>query len=151
MGWPVRRRDDDPEADFERLRRPFAEQLERWPDFFRPVADLLDATTPLVDVEETDDGYLLDVELPGVAREALDLHVQADGRLTLRAHRRERERRGVLRHRTRTTGELALTLALPLAVDPDGVTADLDAGVLHVRVPKAARAPRRTIKVERRD
>ena len=146
MKLPTRRHDDDPDADFDRLRRPFADQLERWPDFF-PAVRAVDAATPLVDVEETDDSYLLDVELPGVERPDVSLEVQPDGRLTLTAERRERVRTGLLRHRTRTSGRLALSFHLPTPVDPDAVTADLDHGVLHVRVPKAASSRRRRIPI----
>ncbi len=147
MKLPFRRHDDDPDADFERLRRPFAEQLERWPDFPLPTRDLAGALTPLVDVEETDDAYLLDVELPGVRREDVDLQVDPVGTLRLHASRRARHRIGLLRHQSRTVGRWSMTLSLPLAVDAAGVTADLDHGVLHVRVPKAADARRRRIRL----
>lgn len=143
MKLPIRRHHDGgAERQFEQLRRPFAEQLDQWPDFVRP----LDAVAPLADVEETDDSYLLDVELPGVRRGDVDLRVDG-GRLLLTAERHERERVGLLRHRTRTTGRLALAVALPDAVDEDGVTADLHDGLLTVVVPKAAAARRRRIAV----
>lgn len=147
MKLPIRRHDDDPGADFERLRRSFADQLERWPDFVLPPVRATDATTPLVDVEETDDSYLLDVELPGVERPDVTLEVEPDGRLMLTAERRERVRAGLLRHRTRTGGRLALSLHLPAALQPEAVTADLVHGVLHVRLPKAAGSRRRRIPI----
>jgi len=145
MKLPIRRRDDDPDADFERLRRPFAAQLERWPDFFPPLHDRDDALVPLVDVEETDEAYVLDVELPGVRREDVDLQVDAGGTLRLRATQKARSRVGLLRVQSRTVGRWSMALSLPLPVDAAAVRADLDHGVLRVVVPKAADARRRRI------
>lgn len=149
MELPLRRRGSSrPEQEFERLRDGFAEQLKDWPDFVRSLPDALHDVLPLVDVEETDDGYVLEVELPGVRHEDVDLQVQ-QGRLRLTAHRRERERVGLLRHRTRTTGRYSLAVTLPVEVDADAVRAGLDHGVLTVSVPKAEGARRRRIPVGR--
>ncbi len=149
MNLPIRRRHDHrPEQEFERLRDAFAEQLEHWPDFVRSLPDALHDVLPLVDVEETDDSYMLEVELPGVRREDIDLEVD-QGRLGLTAERRKRERVGLLRHRTRTTGRFSMAVTLPAPVDSDAVTASLDHGVLTVVVPKAERARRRRIPVGR--
>ena len=151
MDLPIRRRDGDrrPEQEFEELRKTFADQLERWPDFLRAVEESLADVVPLTDIEETDDSYVLEVELPGVRREDVDLQVD-EGRLRLTGTRRERERVGLLRHRTRTTGRFSLSVSLPVPVDADGVTASLDSGLLTVVVPKAEHARRRRIPIGRR-
>jgi len=147
MDLPIRRRADHrPEQEFERLRDAFAHQLEHWPDFVRALPDALHDVLPLVDVEETDGSYLLEVELPGVRLEDVDLEVD-QGRLRLIAERRERERVGLLRHRTRTTGRFSMAVTLPGPVDSDAVTASLDRGLLTVVVPKTERTRRRRIPV----
>lgn len=105
---------------------------------------------PLTDVEERDDSYVLDVELPGVRRDDVSIEV-VQGRLTITGERRERHRVGLLRHRTRTTGRFGLELTLPVDVDTDAVTASLDHGVLTVVVPKAVQARRRRIAVVGRE
>ena len=144
MDLPIRRRDHDrrSEQEFERLRGDFAGQLEQWPDFVRSLDRALGDVAPLTDVEERDDSCLLEVELPGVQREDIDLQVD-HGRLRVTGERRQRERTGFLRHRTRTTGRFTLDVRLPTPVDGDGVTATLDHGVLSVLVPKAEQARRR--------
>ena len=149
MELPIRRRRDDrrPEQEFERLRGAFAGQLEQWPDFVRSVERALTDVAPLVDIEETDDSYLLEVELPGVRQEDVDLLVD-QGRLRLTAERRRRERVGFLRHRTRTTGRFHLDVHLPAPVLDDAVSASLDHGVLTVVVPKAEQARRRHIPID---
>lgn len=149
MKLPIRRNGDGADSEFERLRSPFADQLENWPDFLAPVHSLVDAAVPLADLEETDDSYVLEVELPGIARRDVDLQVE-DSRLTLTARRVERRRRGLLRHRTRATGRLALAVTLPSGIDPDQVVADLHHGVLTVVIPKAPRSRRRRIPVTHR-
>jgi len=151
MSLPVPRRGDDhrPEHEFQRLRGTLAGQLEQWPDFVRSVERALDDVVPLTDIHETDDGYLLEVELPDVAREDIDLHVE-QGHLRLTAERRRRERVGFLRHRTRTTGRFSLDVRLPAPVDSDGVDASLEHGVLTVVVPKTEQARRRRIPVSHR-
>ena len=149
MNLPIRRRDARrPEQEFERLRTTFAEQLEHWPDFVRSLPEAVHDVLPLVDVEETDDGFVLEVELPGVRREDVDLEVD-HGRLRLTAERRERQRVGLLRHRTRTTGRFSLAVTLPVPVDSDAVSASLDHGVLTVVLPKTERDRRRRIPVGR--
>ena len=151
MDLPLRRRGDDrrPEQEFERLRGAFTGQLEQWPDFVRSVARAFDDVAPLTDIEETDDSYLLEVELPGVNPEDIDLQVD-QGRLRLTGERRHRERLGFLRHRTRTTGRFSLDVRLPAPVDSDGVHASLDHGLLTVVVPKAEQARRRHIPIGHR-
>lgn len=150
MDLPIRRRHDGrSEREFEQLREAFAGQLERWPDFTRSLQDALRDVTPLVDVEETDDSYVLEVELPGVHRDDIDLQVD-QGSVRITAQRRERERVGFLRHRTRTTGRFTLAVTLPGVVDSERVTGDLDRGVLTVVVPKAERERRRRIPIGRR-
>ena len=150
MEVPIRRGDDaHPEREFEQLRDAFADQLERWPDFVRPLPGAGRDVLPLADVEESDSDYVLEVELPGVRREDIDLEV-GRGQVRLAAERRERARNGLLRHQTRATGRFSMAVALPSPVDRDGVRASLEHGVLTVVVPKAERARRRRIPVSRR-
>ncbi len=54
-------------------------------------------------MEETDDAYLVEVELPGVKRDDISIEV-AGRRLTVSRERKERQRTGILRRRTRTVG-----------------------------------------------
>lgn len=126
-------------------------RLRRYLDSWDQFPSLLDGHfgdaglgfTPLADVEETDDAYLVEIELPGVKRG--DIDVTLSGRqLTVSGERKEKERVGILRRRTRVTGRFHYEVTLP-AADPDAeVTAGYDDGVLTVRVSKPeADRPRR--------
>jgi HSP20 family protein len=130
----------EPLAELNRLNQQLRGYLERWTD----VPSLLGgAFTPLADLEETDDGYVVEIELPGIKRDDVSLEV-AGRRLTVSGERKERERVGVLRRRTRTVGQFRYEVVLPGDVEEEGVTAAMDEGVLTVRVPKpASDRPRR--------
>ncbi|HLT82631.1 MAG TPA: Hsp20 family protein, partial [Phototrophicaceae bacterium] len=62
---------------------------------------------------------------------------------------KERERVGVLRHRTRRTGEFDYRMTLPGDADPEQVTATLADGVLRVEVAKTEAARPRRIEITR--
>ncbi len=99
--------------------------------------------TPLADLEETDDAYLVEIELPGVKRDDVSVEV-AGRRLSVSGERKERQRVGILRRRTRTVGRFHYEVVLPGDVEEEGVTASMEEGVLTVRVPKpASERPRR--------
>jgi HSP20 family protein len=101
---------------------------------------------PPVDIEEHDDAYVVEAELPGVQRK--DVNIELVGsELTISGEIKEREREGILRKRTRRVGRFEYRVVLPDQVDADGINAKLNDGVLTVRVPKAERAQRRRIEV----
>ncbi|MGZ4403347.1 MAG: Hsp20/alpha crystallin family protein [Gaiellaceae bacterium] len=102
---------------------------------------------PLVDLEETDDAYVVEAELPGVKRN--DVNIELVGNeLTITGEAKERERKGVLRRQTRRVGRFEYRVTLPDQVDADKIEANLVDGVLTVRVPKAERERRRKIEVK---
>jgi HSP20 family protein len=100
----------------------------------------------LADVEETEDGYVIEVELPGVRAEDLDVEVR-DDRLWIRGEVKDRERTGEVRHQSRYHGRFEHVLPLPPGTDPDRIDAALSDGVLTVRVPKAEPGGGRRIEV----
>jgi HSP20 family protein len=108
----------------------------------------LDEFQPPADLEETDEAYVVEVELPGVHKKDVDVEVSGR-RLTVSGERKERERTGLLRRRTRTVGRFFYEVVVPGEVDDYAVSATLTDGVLTVTVPKAAseRRQRRRITV----
>jgi HSP20 family protein len=103
--------------------------------------------SPLVDLEETDDAYVIEAELPGVKRE--DLNVELVGNeLSITGEIKEPERKGIVRRQSRRTGRFAYRLSLPSHLEQERVEAKLDNGVLKVTVPKSERAQRRRIEIK---
>jgi HSP20 family protein len=103
--------------------------------------------SPLVDIEEQDNAYLLEAELPGVKREDVNIEVVGN-ELAITGEIKERERKGALRRRTRRTGRFEYRVRLPDQVDAPKIDASLDQGVLEVRVPKSQRAKRQKIEIK---
>ena len=145
MALPIRRSQEDvtrwdPLSDINRLNEQLRDYLGRWSS----LPSLLgEGFTPLADLEETEEAYVVEVELPGGKGDDIEVEV-AGRRLTVSGERKERERVGVLRRQTRTVGRFHYEVVLPGEVDEESIEASLDEGVLTVRVPKAeAERPKR--------
>ena len=101
---------------------------------------------PAVDVEETDEAFVVEAELPGVKRDDVSVELQ-DNELRIHGEIKERERIGVLRRQTRRTGQFDYRVTLPHEVDADNVEANLHEGVLHVQLRKAGQTKPRRIEI----
>jgi HSP20 family protein len=104
------------------------------------------AWMPAADVSETEAAYVVEVELPGVRRE--DVNVELDGNeLIVSGELKERSREGLLRRRTRRIGNFEYRVVLPGDLRADDVEASLAHGVLTVYVPKAQSTKHNKIEV----
>lgn len=108
-----------------------------------------DIWSPPVEIQETDDAYLLDVELPGVKRKNVDVEIVGH-ELIITGEVQQKERVGVVRRSTRRSGRFAYHVTLPEPVDADQIEASLSDGVLEVRVPKSERSQRRKVQLKAR-
>jgi HSP20 family protein len=99
------------------------------------------------DIEETDDAYILDVDVPNVRPEDVDVELN-DNELRISGEFRRRERTGIPRRQTRRVGEFEYVIALPGQLDPERVDASLSDGVLTMRVGKASASRARRIQVK---
>jgi HSP20 family protein len=125
----------EPLAQLRELNPSFARLLDELLGHWSGILAARDVSTPLAELEELDDAWLVRVELPGVKRDDVDIQL-AGRRLVVRAQRKDEQREGTLRRTTRTMGRYFLDVVLPGEVDPEGVEATLEDGVLMVRVPK---------------
>jgi len=120
-----------PFAEFDRL----AAQLRAAMGFTDPTYGN-EGFTPLADNEETNDAYIVEVDLPGVRRE--DVNVEFAGhRLVISGDRKERERKGTVHGRARRVGQFRYEVVLPGEIDHNKVEAEMIYGTLAVRVPKS--------------
>jgi HSP20 family protein len=103
--------------------------------------------SPLVDIEETEDAWIIEAEVPGAKRKDVDVEVR-DSELSISGEIKERERKGLLRRRLRRKGRFDYRVTLPGGADPEGIDASLNDGVLTVRVPKPEQARPRRIEVK---
>jgi HSP20 family protein len=144
---PTRR--GDPVAEIEQLQDQMGQIIS---NFFRdPMGALGSQQPPLwvpsADVEETDDSYVLEVDLPGVNRDDVKIELR-DNEVRITGELKEKERTGVLRRQTRRVGQFEFMVTLPGDIDPDKVDASLHDGVLTVRLAKAAASQPRQIEVK---
>ncbi|MBP2328709.1 HSP20 family protein [Kibdelosporangium banguiense] len=107
------------------------------------------AWSPLADLCETDDAYIVEVDVPGVKRDDITIDLR-DDELTITGELKETEREGLFRKRTRRTGHFDYRMTLPRNVAPDQIDASLANGVLTVRIPKTETAKARRIEITER-
>jgi HSP20 family protein len=94
------------------------------------------AWLPAADIVETDSAYVIEIELPGVRREDVDVNLNGN-ELVVTGEVKERKREGLFRRRTRRVGEFEMRVTLPGYLREGDIEASLAYGVLKVYVPKA--------------
>ncbi len=131
----------------ERMNRLFEETLSRGGvDDLGPFAP---GWAPLADVFDTPEAYLLELELPGLARESIDVQVQ-DRELTVRGERHPAGGRSATFHRLeRQYGPFARSFRFDVDIDADGIRAEIRDGLLSLVVPKVEPRGGRRIKASR--
>jgi len=101
--------------------------------------------TPAADIYETESGYAIAIDLPGISRDAVEIDVD-DNRLIVKGTRNVEQSK----HRNeRPRGKFVRTFSIPGSVDQGGIGADYKDGVLQIRLPKRQeqKAQRVVIKV----
>ena len=135
------------------------EWMERFENMFeRTWAPLLPAfrmphelgllEVPPMDVYEEGDELVVKAELPGLAREEIDVTIA--GELLTLSGRKEKEEKVERKdyHRLeRSSGAFTRTITLPAEVELEKVTATFKNGVLEIRAPKTPEAKSRTRKI----
>lgn len=96
------------------------------------------AGLPLMDLCETADAFVIEMDAPGIRTESVDVSVEGTT-LCVKVDRRGSEEKQYLL-RERPTGQIERTITLPDAVNPDGIQARLEDGVLVLTMPKRAEA-----------
>jgi len=125
--------------------RPFHETFPEW---LRPSREF-DLVAPRVDVIDREDEFLVRAEVPGIDRKDLDVTLSGET-LTLKGARkdeRKEEKEGEFYRSEIAYGEFSRSVHLPEAVDPEGVKATFEDGMLEVRIRKAHKTDRRRIDI----
>ena len=120
------------------LMEPLRAAGERIADFFAPSAD----------AAATGDCYEINVELPGVKTDDIDITVD-EGMLTVRGEKRfEREEKGkTYFFSERAWGAFERSFRLPPDAEAESISADFKDGVLAIRIPKSGPAKESARKV----
>lgn len=107
------------------------------------------AFSPALDVEETEDGFTLHVELPGVSADDVEITLE-ENVLTIAGERPfyGEERADDFRRVERRFGRFHRAIRMPDRVAGDLVAATFRDGMLTISVPKAEEAKPRRIEVK---
>jgi HSP20 family protein len=113
--------------------------------FFKPVR-MEGAPTPVtikMDVSETDNGYVVHSEMPGVKKEDIDVAIEGN-QVTITAEVKQqwekKEGDRMLRNE-RYFGNIYRSFTLPVDLDESACEAKYDNGVLELKLVKKAAAP----------
>ena len=105
--------------------------------------------TPVLDIVETPEEYVIQVEVPGISKENVKVNV-VEGILRIEGERRlEKEEKGKKFHRLeRSYGTFLRTFGLPEYVDETQVRAEFKEGILTIRLPKTQKAKPKTVEIK---
>jgi HSP20 family protein len=120
------------------------EQLDRLAGAFSR-----NAWVPPLDVRETESGFVVTVDLPGLDPRDVEVMLE-DGVLTVRGERefRQADEQAQFHRIERSYGSFARSIRLPRVADTERVEASFDKGVLTIEIAKREEAKPRTIAVK---
>jgi len=112
----------------------------------QPATNRVEYITPRVDLHHDNDQFVLEVEMPGVAKEGVDITVD-DGKLTIVGSRASAERAGRTVYSERPRAEYRRVFDLDPGIDTEKISASVEQGLLTLRLHKAEAAKPRKITV----
>ena len=103
---------------------------------------------PSLDVTENDGEYVLTAEIPGLAKEDIDISL-SEGLLTIKGEKKQEKKEETDTYHVveRSYGSFSRSLRIPSGVDLAGVKAETADGVLKVVLPKVEEEKSRKIKI----
>jgi HSP20 family protein len=92
--------------------------------------------TPLVDIVECDSEYVLYLDMPGVKKDDLAIEVERNT-LSIKGNYQQDEEKSTFGYQEFRAGNYARSFKLAANVDHSGIKANLEDGVLTLRLQKA--------------
>ncbi len=111
-----------------------------------PAAARVDYIVPRVNLHQNADDYLLEVEMPGVGRDGVEITVE-DGKLAIVGRRAAPADAGRAVYRESDASDYRRVFDLDPSIDAEKVTARLEQGLLTVHLQKAEAAKPRKVQV----
>src|SRR3954467_9500469 len=102
--------------------------------------------TPAATVLENPDGYTLEVEMPGVNKETLEMWIE-NNELTIVGRRSLPAVEGTLLHRESRSQNFRRAFELDPSIDAEKISASIEQGVARLTLPKAEQVKPRKIAV----
>jgi len=103
---------------------------------------------PAMDIQETENAYVLEMDLPGYDEKNIDVHVDGSS-LTIASKQEEKksEEKNTYVLRERKTSSFTRSFKLPENADAEAVNASFKNGVLNLEIKKRAEAQKRMIQI----
>ena len=102
--------------------------------------------TPPASVTEIADGYMLEIEMPGVKKDGLEISVE-NNELTVIGRRSLPAVEGTLIHRESRPENFRRVFEVDPSIDADKISAKIDQGLVTLALPKAEHIKPRKITV----
>ncbi len=125
----------DPASEFDYLR----DRIGRLYDQFTQQGQDRSPWQPDIEVDETEEYYLVKAELPGITRENVELQVDEHS-LSIAGSVPEEHNEQTMHRRA---GRFFYRTVVPRDIDTDKVQANMREGILTIRLPKTKQATRR--------
>lgn len=138
---------------FRAMRRLEREMNRLFDDFYTPSLRGSQAvrefgTRPVFNFDETEDHLLMSVDLPGVAKDDLNVEIQGNQLHITGERKKESKEEGKGRHFERSEyGKYEQTFTLPSNVDAEKLEANYQDGVLRIAIPKMEAQKGQKIKI----
>ena len=114
----------------------FKDFLTRTGGVVRKVVDENTVFTPRADIWETDKGYFIQVMVPGITKEEIDIEF-VDNILTIRGERKVPAEENIKFHLVETPyGKFERAFRIPENVDESKIEATYESGILKLFIPK---------------
>jgi len=131
---------------------PFTEIQGFVEDMFETIRTLgptVPGRHPKMEMAESSDAYYFQLDLPGVARDAIELETVGDElRLSGRRARAEYPDGAVVQRTERAYGRFQRTFRIPGDVDADGIHARMEHGILQLRLPRRGDGDGRRVSID---
>jgi len=126
---------DNMQTEMDQLFGKFSHNFQGSPYFDNVFGDF--SMSPALDFREENDKYIVEVELPGAENSSIDISVK-NNILNIKAETNQNLKKDQSNYKRseRFTGKLQRSLALPEDANSDGLTSQLENGVLIITIPK---------------
>lgn len=112
----------------------------------------MSTAAPAINVKENDKEYNVEVAAPGARKEDFNVNLDNDGNLVIKMeHKDEKKDENKKEHYLRrefASCNYEQALSLPEDVEKDKISAKVENGVLHITLPRTAKAEKETKRIE---
>lgn len=103
---------------------------------------------PTMDISTTDDAYCVELDLPGMTKDNIDIKID-NNLLTIKGNKSEEKetKKKDYYSRERSYGEFYRSVSLPSNIDESKIAAQFRDGVLEISIPKKETSTSRSVEI----